>query len=450
MISWQQFGLRSNPYDTLPLVEGGELSIERAFIGRTDELHMLKNILLSDSRACLTILGNVGVGKTSFTNFGKYILKHREMSRPLFSFRREIEASRYLLNKYNFLIEVIGSVLREIRLLDPTLISSQNLLKKLERVVDITQTLGISGSVQMGVASAGFSEGDINLPSSLPLSMLEGYFSDLVHLIMTHKIADKQYCGLIVHVNNFDTLLSDVEAGKDVVRFFQEVRDLLQTPNVYFLFLGPQRLFKEYILSSKRIKGIFHLSPIVLAPLSKTEVIDAINERMELLRSPGVVNYIAPFSNDTIYALYDLYEGDVRSVMNGLKTILAQISETVVEPLGPNEALLLLGKERWDQLEKLNLTKEQIEILQLISASPEAITQKELILLTNKAPSNISGYYLSPLLERGIIELKSKQGKIKYYGLTQEYAPVKYINKNNAIVKKRADSLTAQLKLFEQ
>ena len=33
-MNWQQFGLRTNPYDTLPLVEGGDLSLDEAFIGR--------------------------------------------------------------------------------------------------------------------------------------------------------------------------------------------------------------------------------------------------------------------------------------------------------------------------------------------------------------------------------------------------------------------------------
>ena len=31
LISWQQFGLKKDPYDTLPLVEGGDIPIEQAF-----------------------------------------------------------------------------------------------------------------------------------------------------------------------------------------------------------------------------------------------------------------------------------------------------------------------------------------------------------------------------------------------------------------------------------
>ncbi len=74
MVNWQQFGLRSNPYDTLPLIEGGELQIDKAFVGRDTELKTLRDIFLSDSRGCLTILGDVGVGKTSLVNFHKKML----------------------------------------------------------------------------------------------------------------------------------------------------------------------------------------------------------------------------------------------------------------------------------------------------------------------------------------------------------------------------------------
>ncbi|PJC30550.1 hypothetical protein CO051_05230 [Candidatus Roizmanbacteria bacterium CG_4_9_14_0_2_um_filter_39_13] len=448
MINWQQFGLRSNPYDTLPLIEGGELPIDKAFVGRSAELQILKDIFLSDTRACLTILGNVGVGKTSLINFHKFLCKYEEKVKPVFSFRREIEASTHILNKYSFLIEIIGSVLREIRLLDPELISSQNLLAKLERLVDITQTIGISGGVHFGIGNIDVAESSMNLPPSIPVTVLEGYFADLVKFIINTKIASRQFRGLIIHVNNFDILLSDAKMRKEVVCFFQEIRDLLQIPNVYYFFLGPIPLFRDIISSEKRIKSMFHLTPLVVNPLSKLEVVKALEERMGLLKSRDVAKFISPFSSEVIYKLYDLYQGDVRSIMNGLKAILSQVSEIVLEPLGPNEALLLLGKERWHSLEALSLTDEQIEVLKILATSQEMITQKDLAKLTNKAPSNISGYYLNPLKDAGIIELKKKKGNLKYWGLTQDYIPIKFILEAKKIIQQKTEENMQQLALF--
>ena len=128
-INWQQFGLKNNPYDTLPLVEGGDLPIEKAFVGREKEKNIIDSLLESSNRICLAICGDVGVGKTSLTNFEKFIWKYNRQ-KLLFSFRREIEANFDLLNKRNFLIEIIGSILREIRLLHPDLLENE-LLKKI-------------------------------------------------------------------------------------------------------------------------------------------------------------------------------------------------------------------------------------------------------------------------------------------------------------------------------
>src|SRR3989339_1171826 len=127
-INWQQFGLRKNPYDTLPLIEGGDLAIDKAFVGRDKEREIVDSLLESNDRLCLTICGDVGVGKTSLANFQKFIWKY---SKPklLFSFRREIEANFDLLNKKNFLIEIIGSVIREIRLQQPDLLKEKLLMK---------------------------------------------------------------------------------------------------------------------------------------------------------------------------------------------------------------------------------------------------------------------------------------------------------------------------------
>jgi len=128
MINWQQFGLKKNPYDTIPLVEGGDLPIQKAFVGREKEKEFLDNLFESENHSCLAICGNVGVGKTSLANFQKVIWKYNK-PKLLFSFRREMEACDELLNKKNFLIEIIGSVLREIKLLQPKLFKNELLIK---------------------------------------------------------------------------------------------------------------------------------------------------------------------------------------------------------------------------------------------------------------------------------------------------------------------------------
>lgn len=447
-INWQQFGLRKNPYDTVPLVEGSDLPIEKAFVGRDSEKKFLDGLFESNDRVCLTICGDVGVGKTSLANFQKFIWKYTKEKKLLFSFRREIEANNDLLNKKSFLIEIIGSVLREIRLKDSDLLKNE-LLKKLSKIVDISQTMAISG----GGSAFGFGldfgkENIITNPIQLSATLLEEYFLSLVDFIKNNKIDGLKYSGLIVHVNNFDIILSG-EKGKELtINFFDEIRDILQTTDIYFLFLGPKNLFKDIIGARQRVKSIFYQTPLQINPLSKTEITAAFEERMQLLKSDDVISYIKPIDDEAIYKLYDLYNGDIRLIMASVIDILGQYSEKLAKPLSVNEAMLLLGKERWEKIENvMKLTTEQKEVLKYLASADKLISQKEVVKMFGKAQSNVSGYYFKPLRDHNIIEEKKRENKTPYYGLTTDYAPIKWLIKYQCEVKKNIEDKSKQLKL---
>ncbi|OGZ73877.1 MAG: hypothetical protein A2908_00820 [Candidatus Staskawiczbacteria bacterium RIFCSPLOWO2_01_FULL_38_12b] len=446
-INWQQFGLRKNPYDTLPLIEGGDLLIDKAFIGRSAERKFLDSLFESNNRICLTVCGDIGVGKTSLANFHKFIWKYTK-EKLLFSFRREIEANNDLLNKKTFLIEIIGSVLREIRLLDPDLLKNE-LLKKLSQIVDISQTIALSG----GGSAFGFGldfgkEETTTTPIQLSATLLEEHFIDLVNFIKNNKIKGRTYSGLIVHVNNFDIILSSEKGKKMSIDFFQEIRDILQTPDVYFLFLGPKNLFKDIISVHQRVKSIFYQTPLVINPLSKNEIVKAFEERMQLLKSNDVASYIKPVEDEVIYKIYDLYNGDIRSIMASIVDILGQYSEKLAKPLSVNEAMLLLGKERWEKIENIiKLTDEQKEILRYLASAEKFISQKEIVKIFNKTKSNVSWYYFKPLKEHNIIEEKNIENRTPYYGLTADYIPLKWLINSQKEVNKSIDDKSKQLPL---
>ena len=447
-INWQQFGLKKNPYDTLPLIEGGDLSIDKAFIGRNSEKKFLDSLFQSTDRICLTICGDVGVGKTSLANFHKFIWKYTT-KKLLFSFRREIEVNNDLLNKKNFLIEIIGSVLREIRLLDPDLLKNE-LLKKLTQIVDISQTIALSG----GGAAFGFGldfgkEKITTTPIQLSMTLLEEHFVDLVNFVKNNKIKGRRYSGLIVHVNNFDAALSNENGREKSIIFFEEIRDILQTPDVYFLFLGPKNIFKDIVSARKRVKSIFYQTPLVINPLNKSEIAKAFEERMQLLKSDDVASYIKPVEDEVIYKIYDLYNGDIRSIMASIVDLLGQYSEKLAKPLSINEAMLLLGKERWEKIENIiKLTDEQKEILKYLAGAEKLISQKEIVKIFNKTKSNVSFYYFKPLKDNNIIEQKNIDERTPYYGLTADYIPLKWLMNSQREVNKSIDDKSKQLPLL--
>ena len=113
-------------------------------------------------------------------------------------------------------------------------------------------------------------------------------------------------------------------------------------------------------------------------PLSKTEIVRAFEERMQLLKSEDVVSYIKPVEDEVIYRIYDLYNGDIRSIMASVIDMLGQYSEKLAKPLSINEAMLLLGKERWEKIEiVMKLTTEQKTILRYLASAEKWISQKK-------------------------------------------------------------------------
>lgn len=436
VINWPQFGLKENPYASKPLTEGGSLPIEKAFIGRKKEIAYVRSLCINNNNINLVIGGDVGVGKTSLMNFLKYAFKYYEKQKPLFSFRREIEVTQENMNKRIFLLEIIGSIIREIQLIDPTLIKKHALLQRMQKLIDmyinINMSAGLSGSIEP--IQAGLNVGkstSTEQPAFLPMTMLEKYFFELMTFIRKHKISGKNYQGLIVHVNNFDALLQEKDNKKKIIAFFNEIRDLLQTEHLYSVFLGPSSFFQDIIAPQQRIKGIFILSPLELHALSKQELIQVFDERLKLATSDTVLSIIKPFEDEVIARLYDLYNGDIRSVMNALQDILGQTS-LITKTLPVDKAMFLLGRERWMQLElTANLTTEQTEILKYLAASDNDVTQKELVASLNKTKESMSGYYFKTLKEHGIIEEKEKIGTTKYWGLTEQYYPISFLFKKS-------------------
>ncbi len=363
-----------------------------------------------------------------------------------------MEASSSLLDKQNFILEIIGSVLREIKLIQAELLLEPT-LAKLQQIVDVDQSMAISGGLSL---NAGFLGGGVNFsndkknstPLKLAMSSLEQHFIDLLNFIKTHKIGGLAYSGLIVHMNNFDVVLRDSNGEVKVKQFFNEIRDILQTKDVYFLFLGPADLYSSIILKEQRVKSIFIQTPLMVKPLSKKDVASAFEKRMELLRSDDVKQYIKPIDDEVVFRLYDLYEGDIRSIMTGIKDILGQCRERLLQPLHTDEALVLLGRERWEKIET-GLTGEPKKLLKFLVESKKHLNGAELSKLLEKQPSNISKY-LTILKNLGIIEEKDKKGNVVYVGLTKKYEPLQWWFESEKEVQKKAEEVKVkQPKLFE-
>jgi hypothetical protein len=424
-IQWQQFGLRKNPYDGRPLIEGDSLVLDQAFIGRRRERQYMNRLIQSSERACIAVCGPSGVGKTSFVNMQKMYWKQHAKKR-LFSFRGEMEAQVELLNKKQFLLEVMSGLLREIQLVDPGVLKHP-VLRKVSKMVDLTQRVQLGGGLSVSALGFGMSADvrrDMEEPIQLSVTSIEQLFYDLVECIRTEKIDGKRYQGVMIHVDNFDVVLSESAHEQRVLDFFQEIRDLLQAAHVYYVCIGSSGFFRR-LSKVPRVKAVFTPAALLLEPLSKKEMVQAVDTRMRLLQSPEIKEYITVFEDRAIHYLYELFEGDIRSIMTGLSDALGQYAGPIRRPLSAQEAIFLLAKERWFRIQNsMTFTRKRQEIVLWIVKKGGCVAVDDVAQQFQLSPAYTWMYYLKPLRNSGVLEEQEASEDTRTVCITKEFQPL--------------------------
>jgi hypothetical protein len=444
-IDWSSLGLRKNPYDTNPLQEGGDVSMNTLFIGREEERGLLDGFFASEDGGCSVVCGDVGVGKTSLVNFEKFDWKTVARPRFLFSSRSELQATRDSLTKQKFLLNSIASLLREISLIDPELSEKEGLLTRLSLIIDVVnqidRSMGVSTPI-LGI-SGGYGH-SVSQPIQLSDIALESWFKDLITLIRSHEVAGKHYEGVVIHMNNFDIMTKSKEDVRIVVQFFNEIRDILQIPYVFFVFIGPLNFFQSVIYPEPRVSGIFPRSPIILQPLSKTQLIEAVDRRLDAFRAQGIPRAIKPVSDDVISKLYDIYNGDVRAIFNSLKQLVERAGESFVKTLGLDEAITLLSEIRSGELNKFSPT-ECLVLDEFIQASGP-LTQTQIAERLKKQPSYVIAT-VSKFKNLGVVDVVERVGKNKLLDLTPNYQCLRENKRAQERMRDRMRATASQLSL---
>ncbi len=423
---WEVYGLKGNPYSTNPLLkEGGFLPIEEAFVGREQEkVTLLK--FMDDEQGCLFVCGNVGVGKTSLLNLHKHRCKQKKD--PVFSARKEIDMHVDLLNRKMFLLELISSLYGEVKLLDQDIVHSDDFMKKTAMLVDFTSKIAINDgwNFNIGLVSAGTNveQSGKELPNQLTDTYVQQYFRDFISWICEHSIGGKEYKKVLIHVNNFDVVLQEEEAR--VKSFLNEIRDILQTPHIFFSFLGPQDFYRKTVVGNPRLQSVCYHEPLFLDSLKKRELVEALEKRYELLRIDGDINVIEPLTEQAIHRFHDIYQGDIRSILRACSQVINALRSTNSSPLDADSALTLLYRIKSEELERKGIVGEKRTVLSQLIAHPEGVSQKEVAIATGKSPSNISGFYFKEFLDKGIIEeYADEQAPAKRkWKLRPEFAPL--------------------------
>ncbi|MCL5106077.1 MAG: ArsR family transcriptional regulator [Candidatus Marsarchaeota archaeon] len=397
---WEMYGLKANPFSSDPLlVSGGILSMD-CFTGRKKESDRMSMHFRSLGGSRLLVVGDVGVGKTSFVNFvRKSAIDKGGYFSPIGEIKIESNwtAADFILNTLSTIYYTL-ELRQQQKYVDKEILEE---LKKIARIISINKNIG--GNVGVGIFSFGGSYGrETILNTNFNSTALIEFLKKTINEIQKSTKKD-----IILHYNNLENLKEN-----KIKTLFNDLRDFLQIPNVQFVFVG-NLVVSGIIRSIPRVSSIFS-ETIQLETLSYEEVLEILRKRMNDLSISSKLKIITPFDDSAIKELYKLYEGNLRSILTSLESAVIASFKNVPFILDKNDLATILNKElKSTYLKHINETP--LKVIHNMVLYKE-ITNKSIAENLKMSPSNISNY-LHTLEENGCVVVRRKNGKDKFWSV---------------------------------
>ncbi len=408
-IIWRKYNLKDNPYFIKPLQIGNEnTSISLLFIGREQETNKLIN-LISSGNERIMIVGDAGVGKTSFVNY----VRSKAIEGLFFSPSTEIEIN-YAMSCQEFLVATLNSIYREIQ--SKNIILSEKTMQDLESIYNLAK-ITTNDSIER-----------------LSFERLSELFKRTIK-----EVVYPRFKGIILHYDNLD----NIENVEEIASLFGEIRDILLTDKVTSIFVG-NKFLPDYIGYKQRVRQIFYFPPIEIKELTYDDIKKIIDERIKYLILKENTTVEAPHTEEALKILFQLYSGNLRNILKSLSACVIEFGKSN-NPIIINEAVLrktLVEKVKRDFL--TDLTQVEKEILFKMLDYDKQITPTEVAKLTKKTVQNISSKYLLKLRQKTAVEIIGKEGRNVYYQVRPEIRWIKLQKEENSNKNKEVEEFINQ------
>lgn len=423
---WQSYGFRDNPFDTTALASQPStvLPIKEAFIVRKDSQasQLFNNILSSSGGNRFVLEGEVGVGKTTFVNYHK-LLWETEAQDTLFTPLTEVSLG-HAYEIREFMFNILSLLTTKLILVKgEKLVEKYPLLKELMLLnkVYLSHSYQIEANI-LGVGGGIGKDEKFSLPA-VPEAQLFNYYQEMIGLLL--KLG---YHGVILHFDNVEIL--NKESTKQAQRFLEEIRDFLQVRHVYHVFVAKPGFFQQVIAPLPRVRSVFLGWPVILSPLSKQEALRAIHLRYRLLAMPDV-RFIPPVEDSFVEYLYEIYEGQIRFIMDAINTVVLHLPALFPRTMKTDEAKPLLQKVVAERMHH-TLSPNEFKVLAQATAYPRFTNLQISRDLKIQAP-NVSKY-LQTLVEKSYVRFVGKEGRTGWYAVSEDARVVKIFHEDQPVV----------------
>jgi hypothetical protein len=359
---WDLYNLSGNPFFQEPL--GGDLApsaeqTEDLFVGRAAELERAIRSVTHSSRTRAVVLGEAGVGKTSFLNRLRDELDDQSRKPRLITHTPAIRIQGGW-NSIDFCAEVLRTILvmratRKTKALGAAVLSriSDALMlagksitvpdfwDRVTQAVEGRQILGVSVQAGGGGPMANVQGGIGVAPTWAPPTIVPATLLPVT--LNAIRIAAEELGGeLVFFLNNLENL-SHADA-RHAAGLFLDVRDLFLADHAHWIVCGTTEVDRVILRATPQVDGIFPAA-LELEPLTAAEVADLLRRRYSAMQK-GKSPVIPPIAPEDGAMLYGLYHGNLRSFLKLLQdAVLAGAGPGGARAMSTNRVLSLMGRE---------------------------------------------------------------------------------------------------------
>jgi len=398
---WEIYGLQSDPFTISPILVKGGLISQKSFMGREDEIKRLEKIFRSTGGSRTIVCGMQGVGKTTLVNMARLKAIENNFFSPFQEIKVDVD---WEVN--DFIVNSIAAIYSSLIKMKQQTKEITELIEKLKPIFETYEQRDSNYSVSTPVGGVGFGNTTTINQAKLNSTWLTETFQTIINSIK--KLGFRE---IILHYNNLDTFDEEEEKMK---KLFNRIRDIIQIPNVHFIFVGSPTT-SSIISSIPRVINTFTDTPITLEPLSLINVKKIIKTRIEHLAIEDM-RYFDPTAEEAIELLYSLHNGNIRAILNSLSTAIREVTEEKPVILTKDMAsniLYKIAKKRF--ADKITTTMQSV-LMEMLKQKES--TNKILAVKLKKQPQNISKY-LGVLKENQCIILIRADGREKFYAIAE-------------------------------
>ncbi|MFH0869856.1 MAG: helix-turn-helix domain-containing protein [archaeon] len=284
---WSKYGLKESPYTTSPMRLLGTLPFD-VFCGRGEEIEKLLKIILSSNSTRTLIVGDFGIGKTTYANYVRWLLCMKKDNSKYLTTSIEIKVQPDW-DAVKFLFATLSAVYTSSIVFDW---NGKGI--KLKAISELKEYIVISKekNIQANLLGVGGGYGVTKTnPVELSPELLEGLLTNICKEMKEHN---KE---LILQYNN----LENMNITTDLARLFKTIREYVQIEGLHTLFLGP-----PFVIAALETHGEVHSvfsQPIVLEPLTEENVLEILERRCASLKLENG-KYIPPYDKETVKEIY--------------------------------------------------------------------------------------------------------------------------------------------------